>query len=115
MSYEEKMSIDEIRKYLHKMRFRYWKASKKDKGRLLDEMEAVTRLHRKHLIRLITGKLERKKRSKQRGREYGADVDDAVRVIARSLDYPCAERLRDNWPAWQTSWQNMGKCAWMLV
>lgn len=59
-------------------------------------MEAVTRLHRKHLIRLITGKLERKKRSKQRGREYGADVDDAVRVIARSLDYPCAERLRDN-------------------
>lgn len=96
MSYEEKMNIDEIRKYLHKMRFRYWKATKKDKGRLLDEMEAVTKLHRKHLIRLITGRLERKRRSRQRGREYGSEVDDAVRVIARSLDYPCAERLRDN-------------------
>lgn len=96
MSYEEKMNIDEIRKYLHQMRFRYWKATKKDKGWLLDEMEAVTKLHRKHLIRLITGRLERKKRSRQRGRGYGADVDDAVWVIARSLDYPCAERLRDN-------------------
>ena len=96
MSYEEEMNIDEIRKYLHKIRFRYWKGTKKEKGLLLDEMEAVTKLHRKHLIRLITGRLERKKRIRQRGREYGADVDDAVRVIARSLDYPCAERLRGN-------------------
>jgi len=94
MSYEEKMTIDEIRKYLHKIRPMYRRASKKEKGRLLDEMETVTKLHRKHLIRLITGQLRRKRREKQRGRVYGIDVDDAIRVIARSLDYPCAERLK---------------------
>jgi len=27
---------------------------------------------------------------------YAPEVDDAVRVIARSLDYPCAERLKPN-------------------
>ena len=77
MSYEEKMTIDEIRKYLHKIRPMYRRASKKEKGRLLDEMETVTKLHRKHLIRLITGQLRRKRREKQRGRVYGIDVDDA--------------------------------------
>jgi hypothetical protein len=40
--------------------------------------------------------LSRKKRSRERGKEYGVEVDDTVRVIARSLDYPCAERLQPN-------------------
>ena len=97
MKIEETMSIDERRKYLHKMRIRYWQAkSKGEKSRLLDEMEAVTELHRKTLIRLINGELARKSRQKQRGRVYGIEVDDAVRVIARGLDYPCAERLCPN-------------------
>ena len=91
------MSINERRKYLHKMRLRYWKAKrKKEKGQLLDEMEAVTGLHRKSIIRLISGDLSRRPRKKERGRYYGPEVDDAVRVIARSLDYPCAERLKPN-------------------
>jgi hypothetical protein len=97
MAYEERMTIDERRKYLHKMRFRYWQArSRKERGRLLDEMEAVTELHRKSLIRLINGELQRKQRLKQRGKTYGAEVKAAVEVIAKSLDYPCAERLQPN-------------------
>ncbi len=97
MSIEERMSVDERRKYLHKMRFRYWQAeSKKEKGRLLDEMEAVTKLHRKSLVRLINGELAQKVRKKQRGRTYGVEVKDAIRVIAQSLDYPCAEWLSPN-------------------
>ncbi len=65
----EPMSIDERRKYLHKMRIRYWQAkSKAEKSQLLDEMEAVTEMHRKSVLRLIHGKLARKSRRKQRGR-----------------------------------------------
>lgn len=97
MSYEERMNIDERRKYLHKMRMRYWQAkSRKERSALLDEMAAVTELHRKSLIRLINGELARKPRRKQRGKHYGAEVKAAVQVIAESLDYPCAERLQPN-------------------
>jgi hypothetical protein len=59
-------------------------------------MEAVTDMHRKSLIRLMNGPLARKRRCKERERSYGPEVDDALRVIAESLDYVCAERLTPN-------------------
>lgn len=96
MSTEEKMSIDERRKYLRRMKKRYVQAGRKEKGRLLDEMEAVTELHRKSLIRLMNGSLERQPRRRQRGRTYGPEVEYAVSIIAESLDYLCPERLTPN-------------------
>ena len=97
MSITEEMSIDERRKYFHKMGTRYWKAkSKKEKSQLLDEMEAVTKLHRKSVIRLIHGNLVRKPRRKQRGRIYGVEVESALRIIDESFDGGCAERLTPN-------------------
>ena len=97
MSEIEPMNVNERRKYLHKMRIRYWQAKeKKAKSALLDEMAAVTGLHRKSLIRLITGDLARKPRRQQRGKTYGVEVQQAVETIAQSLDYPCAERLQPN-------------------
>jgi hypothetical protein len=96
MSSDDEMSIDERRKYLRRMKKRYAQATRKERGQLLDEMEVVTDLHRKSLIRLMKGSLERKPRHKQRGYTYRSDVDDALRVIAESLDYVCAERLTPN-------------------
>jgi hypothetical protein len=94
MSYEDHMTIDERRKDLHKMRIRYRQVQNKaEHSRLLNEMEAVLGLHRKSLLRLIHGDLARKTCRKQRGKNYGAEVEQAVRQIAHSLDYPCAERL----------------------
>ena len=96
MSEQDPMNVDERRKYIHKIWNRYRKANKAEKGRLLNEIEEVTGMHRKAIIRLLNGQLSRKKRHRQRGKTYGVDVDDAVRVIARCLDYPCAERLQPN-------------------
>jgi hypothetical protein len=96
MPTEDKMTVDERRKYLRTMKKRYVKAARKERSRLLDEMEAVTGLHRKSLSRLMNGSLERKPRRKQRGRIYGKEVDDALRVISESLDYICADRLAPN-------------------
>jgi hypothetical protein len=96
VSTEESMNIDERRKYLRKMKTRYLQANRKARGDLLDEMEAVTGLHRKSLTRLMNGSLQRKKRSKQRGRTYDKAVEDMIRVIAESLDYVCAERVTPN-------------------
>jgi hypothetical protein len=70
MSETEAMSVDERRKYIHKMWGRYRKGSKKEKGELLDEIEAVTRMHRKSVIRIMNGQLSRKKRRRERGRTY---------------------------------------------
>ena len=96
MSNEDKMTINERRKYLRMVRKRYTKAGKTDRGQLLDEMESITGLHRKSLIRLMASNLERKPRRRHRGRQYGADVDDALRVISESSDHICAERLQPN-------------------
>ncbi len=77
MSTDDRMTINERRKYLRVMKKRYRQASRKGRGQLLDEMEAVTDLHRKSLVRLMKGPLTRKHRCKQRGRTYGPQVDDA--------------------------------------
>jgi hypothetical protein len=96
MPNEEKMTLSERRKYLRLIKKRYLKASKLERAQLLDEMQAVTCMHRKSLIRLMSGSLERRVRRKQRGRTYGPDVDDALRVISESLNHICAERLQPN-------------------
>lgn len=87
------MSINERRKYLRAMQRRYKLADRSGRKALLDEMEQVTGLHRKSLIRLMNSDLERRPRRQQRGRSYTPEVDDAIRVISESLDYICAERL----------------------
>jgi hypothetical protein len=102
MPTEDKMTIDETRKYLRKMQKRYAQANRQERGRLLDEMEAVTDMHRKGLIRLMNGSLERKPRCKERGKTYGTEVDDALRIIDETLDFVCAERITPNL-VWMTS------------
>src|SRR3989304_3380541 len=95
MPSDEKMSVDERRKYLKLVAPRYAKARRAERSALLTEMEAVTGLHRKSLLRLMHGPtLERApKRPRFRRRRYGTPVADVVRVVWESLDYVCAERL----------------------
>ncbi len=95
MNPEEPMNINERRKYLHKMQRLYRQASRKERSRLLDEMQEVTGLHRKSLIRLMNnGDLRRKPRSRQRGPTYTQETRDIIRLCAEALDFPCAERLK---------------------
>jgi len=88
MEDKEKMTVDERYKYLRQMQKRYKKAGRKERGRLLDEMEAVTSLHRKSLIRLMNSNIVRRKRIRQRGVVYGSEVKYVVAHVARSLNYP---------------------------
>jgi hypothetical protein len=88
------MTVNERRKCLKRMQGRYLAATREERSRLLDELAELTGLHRKSVVRLLNGPtLERQARRRQRGRVYGAAVDDALRVIWESLDYVCAERL----------------------
>ena len=97
MCIDDKMTIDERGKYLNTMKKRYDHDSPPERRARLNEMEAVTGLHRKSLLRLMSQpSLERQPRRRQRGRTYGPGVDDALRVIDDSLDHICAERLQPN-------------------
>ena len=88
------MTVDERRKCLKRMQGSYLAATREERGRLLDDLVTLTGLHRKSVVRLLAGPTpERRPRRRQRGREYGVAVDDALRVIWESLDYVCAERL----------------------
>lgn len=94
---EDEMTLNERRKYLKKMWPRYAQADRSGRNGLLTEMEAVTGMHRKSLIRLMrsahTGALERKKAKTLRPTTYGRDVQAVVGLVWESLDYICAERL----------------------
>ena len=94
MPMQDEMTIDERRKYVKLMAVRYRKANRQERSRLLSEMQAVTKQHRKHLIRLLNGEsLERKKRQTPRSRTYGGDVERVILKVWESLDYICAQRL----------------------
>ncbi len=90
----EPMTLAERLKYLRLIQPRYLQVARRERGHLLDEAERVTHRHRKSLIRRLKGDLTRKPRTRQRSRAYGPEVESAVRLVARSLDFPCAERLQ---------------------
>lgn len=95
----EKMEINERFKYLRMMKARYEMADKRTKAQLLDEMEVMTGLHRKHLIaRMNSPGPWRQRRQRERSREYGPDVEEAIIVIGETLDWICAERLKPALP-----------------
>jgi hypothetical protein len=94
MPSEDEMTIDERRKYLKKQQERYRKATRKDRGQLLREMEQVTGLHRKSLTRLMNAtSLERQKRGTPRSKMYSQQTEGVIVRVWESLDYVCAERL----------------------
>jgi len=95
MPRDDRMSVNERRKYLKLVAPRYARASRRERSALLTEMAAVTGLHRKSLLRLLHGpSLERApRRPRVRRRRYGVAVAEVVRIVWESLDYVCAERL----------------------
>ncbi len=88
------MSIEERYKYLRKMQQRYRKAEREERSKLLDEMEVVTGLHRKSLVRLMGQEIKREARQEQRGKSYGTEMKGVVKLVAESLDWVCAERVQ---------------------
>src|SRR5690348_10484650 len=94
MPTQEQMTVNERRKYLKLMKPRYQQAKRAERSRLLTEMQAVTGLHRKSLLRLLHARsLARKKRMIPRQPTYGLAVEQVILLVWESLDYVCAERL----------------------
>ena len=88
------MTQGSIREYVEAVRGRYYRASKKEKGRILDEFTKVVGCHRKAAIRLIRrGSQPKEKKRRGRHRQYGPVVADALRAAWEATDRLCSKRL----------------------
>lgn len=90
------LDIDARYQVLKSKQSAYRKASKAEKGRILDTLEEVTGLDRKAITRHLGDSCARQPRSRERGRTYGADVAPVVERLDEAYDRPCAERLQPN-------------------
>ena len=80
-----------------KAKERYLKADKKDKGAILDELEANTNLHRKYLVNRLATKTDldyKEPINRKRHETYDANVIHYLKKIWAIFDYPCGQRLQ---------------------
>jgi len=90
----EKMTRGSIAEYTEALRGRYFRASKKEKGRILGEFASVTGYHRKVVIRLLRrANLPRTSKKRERPRLYSAPVVDALMVVWKATVRLCSKRL----------------------
>jgi hypothetical protein len=85
-------SVDE---YSKAIRDRYQKATKEEKGKILDEFTKVTGIHRKAAIRLLNHVSQHNK-PKRRGRKrkYDTAVVASLKTIWEASDRLCSKRLK---------------------
>jgi len=93
------MTRSSILEYVEAVRGRYFRASKKEKGKILDEFTQVTRLHRKAAIRLLNRVVESSgKKRRGRTRKYDVAVIDSLKTIWEASDRLCSKRLKPFMP-----------------
>ena len=91
---EVTVNRESVREYAERQRERYQKAGRTGKGRILDEVVAVTGYHRKSAVRLLSGR-RRESRGGSAGRpvEYGLEVAAAARLVHEAAGGIGAKRL----------------------
>ena len=89
------MTRRSIMEYAQAIRPRYLRASKEEKGKILDEFAQATGFHRKAAIRLLN-RVSRPTAGKRRGRKrkYGPEVAGALKEVWEASDRLCSERLK---------------------
>src|SRR5438128_4555860 len=79
---------------------RYRSAGRREKGRILDELTAVTGWHRKHAVRALRAKPPTQAADTvPRKRRYNAAIRDAVTALWEASDRVCGKRLKVMVPA----------------
>ena len=89
------MTRRSILEYVQALRNRYFRASKEEKGKMLDEFSQVTGLHRKAAIRLLNRPSQPGAgRRRGRPRKYGTGAAEALRAVWEASDRLCSRRLQ---------------------
>jgi len=91
----EEMNVNERYKCVRALKAEYLGAKRSDKAQLLTVAAQLTGLSRKYLSTLFHSPGPyRHSRSRERSRTYDDQVDAVIAVIAETLDWICAERLK---------------------
>jgi hypothetical protein len=84
-----------MHEYAQELRSRYFKASRGEKGRMLDEFTRVTGLHRKAAIRLLNRRNQSGTDKRcGRPRRYGVEAAEALKHVWEASDRLCSKRLQ---------------------
>jgi hypothetical protein len=86
--------------YLEAIRWRYRKARRAGKTRILDEFCQVCGHHRKHAIRLLREESGRPRSKPGRPCQYEGPEREVLEVIWLTANRPCAVRLKAALPVW---------------
>jgi hypothetical protein len=90
------ISMGARREVLAAVADRYRAASRREKGRMLDELCATTGWHRKHAVRALSASRSRgpveERAARQRGRKYEG-IRDALTALWEASDHVCGKRL----------------------
>src|SRR5262249_32840039 len=76
------------------IRSRYGEASRAEKGRILDELVAVSGYHRKHAIRLVGSVAKPRRAPRPARRRYGEAAREALMALWEASDRICSKRLK---------------------
>lgn len=87
------MDMKARNQYLKLLQERYLKASKKGKGKIVDEYCRNTGQNRKYVIRKINSEIPERMSKRKRRWVYGNEVIVALIEIWKIFDYPCGQRL----------------------
>lgn len=82
------------KEYLEAIRWRYQKACRAGKTRILDEFCQICGHHRKHALRLLRKADRPTRRKPGRPSEYGAAELEVLEVIWLTANRPCATRMK---------------------
>jgi hypothetical protein len=89
---------------------RYRSAGRADKGRILDELCAVTGWHRKHAVRALATKVLISSGAQRRRRPtYGSTIKDALVALWEASDRICGKRLKVMVPTLLPSLEKHGR------
>ena len=98
--------------FVASIRDRCHQASKRDKGRILDELTTKTGNHRKHGIRLLSGTAGTGGRQVVGKRIYDEAVREAVIVVWDASDRICSKRFKAALPNLVDSMERHGHLTW---
>ncbi|HHD92145.1 MAG TPA: hypothetical protein ENL06_00795 [Candidatus Portnoybacteria bacterium] len=91
------MNIEAKKQYMDTLRERYFKASKKEKGEILNEYCRNTKQERKYAIKKFNYKVKLKSKEERKKRIcfYGGDIIAVLVKIWKIFDYPCGQRMEE--------------------
>lgn len=102
------MSIGARREYLGAIRDRYRKANRRQKSVILNEFCEICGYSRKYAIRVLSGRLEPRKKKPGPQPIYGLEVVRHLRLLWLASGEICSKNLKAALPLWMKFYHEPG-------